>query len=394
MTDIEDRLRADLQAFAQRAQPGSIRPLRAPAPRRKARTARWLAPVAAAVAVVAVVAGVTLASRSMSHRPAPAGALSGVPRYYVTLVQAQVPANSHGHVGDTETANVYDSATGRLLDKVPVPDGAIFPGHSGIAAAADDRLFAINNDGGIFLLRLSANGRSARLQNLPIRRGPLLGLSPALSPDGSELALMAERCGNGGCRFGVQVVPVARPATAKVWLGPRMPVDDLSWSADGQQVMFDVPAGAGTAQYRLLNVASPAGNLLTESRPVNVPAALSTQMALLTPDGRAVVGSTMQVGPGRNVVTGKIVEVSRRTGRLLRVLMVATAPPVTNALSTAGGVHWTTKGDCSVLSMAPSGVRPLVICFERFGWIEGGRFTPLPGWPGTTASHMGWAAAW
>src|SRR6185437_4101407 len=67
MTDLEDRLRAELDDFAQRANPATIRPLQPP-PGRAARQAprrmrRWLAPVAAATAVAAVIAGVTLAVR-------------------------------------------------------------------------------------------------------------------------------------------------------------------------------------------------------------------------------------------------------------------------------------------------------------------------------------------
>src|SRR5215472_8962236 len=68
MTDLEERLRGALSAEAERAQPGMLRPLRAPrAPAAMRRLATrawpgrrwpgWVAPLAAAAAVVAVVAG-------------------------------------------------------------------------------------------------------------------------------------------------------------------------------------------------------------------------------------------------------------------------------------------------------------------------------------------------
>src|SRR5215831_18920187 len=92
MTDLEDRLRAELDAFAQRAKPGVIRPLRPPpgrAPRQApGRMRRWLAPVAAAAAVAAVIAGVTLAVQPAGQNPPTGpGPIAGVLPYYLTLDQ-------------------------------------------------------------------------------------------------------------------------------------------------------------------------------------------------------------------------------------------------------------------------------------------------------------------
>ena len=61
MTDLEERLRRDLKELSQRVGPGSVRPLRDPPARRRARAVRWLAPAAAVAAVLGVVAGVSLA---------------------------------------------------------------------------------------------------------------------------------------------------------------------------------------------------------------------------------------------------------------------------------------------------------------------------------------------
>src|SRR5438876_9569411 len=118
MTDLEDRLRAELDAFAQRAHPGVIRPLRPPpgrAPRQAPRRMRrWLAPVAAAAAVAAVIAGVTLAVPTAGHNPVTGpGPIAGVPPYYLTLDQP-----SKGLVA---TAALRSSATGAVLPRARVP---------------------------------------------------------------------------------------------------------------------------------------------------------------------------------------------------------------------------------------------------------------------------------
>jgi peptide/nickel transport system substrate-binding protein len=79
MTDLEEQLRRDLKDIAERAQPMRIRPLRTPPSRRRNRTVRWLAPVAAAAAVAGLVAGVTVAghaARSSSPTAAVKGAVA------------------------------------------------------------------------------------------------------------------------------------------------------------------------------------------------------------------------------------------------------------------------------------------------------------------------------
>ena len=50
MTDIEHRLRQELKAQAERINLAQLRQLKAPRPRGKSRTRRWLAPVAATAA--------------------------------------------------------------------------------------------------------------------------------------------------------------------------------------------------------------------------------------------------------------------------------------------------------------------------------------------------------
>ena len=52
MTELEERLSRELKEISERAQQGSIRPLREPRARKRPRAVRWLAPVAAAAHLV------------------------------------------------------------------------------------------------------------------------------------------------------------------------------------------------------------------------------------------------------------------------------------------------------------------------------------------------------
>lgn len=66
MTGLEDRLRDELSHLAALAQPETIHPLRDPAPRRRARAARFLAPAGAIAAVAAVAIAVAVIAPSQS----------------------------------------------------------------------------------------------------------------------------------------------------------------------------------------------------------------------------------------------------------------------------------------------------------------------------------------
>ena len=399
MTDIEERLRQDLNKLAERAQPGSIRPLRVPPAGGRSRTVRSLAPVAAAAAVIGLVAGISLASRSARHQSLPAETSAGMPPYYVTLVTTVHPQRAATKTAVTptpvpatitQTAVVRDSATGTVLATVQVPAGGTPPGAGGITAAADDQTFAITNGDGIFLLRITAGGRSAQLRQLPLSPDQYItGVAAALSPDGSRLAIAVEqqRCPASGCSFGIEVLSLATGDQSTWWWSSHGVQQDLSWAGNGKQVMF-LATGVGLAGYRLLDTARPAGSLLTASRPMSFPVPPLYGLALLTPDGRTIITSAARTVPGHDgggTVIAQIVELSARDGRLLRVLHVATArytrqhPAV---LVMAG---------CGVLSLGSAGLHALVQCFN-FGRIQGSQFTPLPGIPSQPSYFDG--AAW
>src|SRR5215470_3083927 len=167
MTDLEDRLRTELAAFAQRADPALIRPLREPAVRARSRVPGWLAPAAAA----AVVLGVAFAGRLAGPGPA-IGPVAGVPRYYLTLDRPW-----SGHVA---RAVVHGSATGAALATARIP---LLGGESpSVTGAADGRTFIIVDNTyeapghgyGVrfYRLRVGPDGRAVRLDTLRMKVWP------------------------------------------------------------------------------------------------------------------------------------------------------------------------------------------------------------------------------
>src|SRR6266536_1672858 len=268
MTDLEDRLRAELAAFAQRADPALIRPLREPAIRARPRVPGWLAPAAAAVAVTVVVMGVAFVGWLAGHRPA-TGPVAGVPRYYLTL---DGPWSGH-----FARAVVHGSATGATLASARIP---LLDGESpSVTGAADGRTFIIVDNTGqapghgygvrFYRLRVGPDGGTVRLSRLPIKVWPLAVDDVAVSPDGSRLAIAEQSCGGSRCRYSqIQVRSLATGAT-KTWRTRAAGAPwNLSWAAGGHQVGFLWESGLHSPPrpqrdgYRLLNVAGPGGDLL------------------------------------------------------------------------------------------------------------------------------------
>jgi hypothetical protein len=410
VTDLEQRLRDELQKISERPDPGSIRPLRVPPARGRRRLARWLTPVAAVAAVLAVIAGVSLAGRMPGQPPASAVAPRGMPPYYVIVQQAASD--------QATTATVRDSRTGEVLTRVRLP--RLQPADSlAISAAADGRTFLITDGHDLFLMRLAADGRAARLAPLAGTR-TLAGPPPAdgfngfpsavLSPDGRTVALEGQSACEGirfslagageyGCRDNtIRLVSLATGAT-RTWStrSSWQPGIWISWDGNSH-VLFSWAAatksGSQPSGYRLLNVAA-AGGGLRSARMLPLPPppvynALSfEQPVFVTPDGRAVIASTFRLaGRGDRLITS-IVKLSARTGRLIRVLREASTDP-------GSFISFQDQG-CSVLALGPEGVHALVECTTTaptvFGRIDDGRFTPLPGMPYLAGPSIA-AAAW
>jgi hypothetical protein len=393
VTELEEQLSRELKELSERAQPGAIRPLREPSTRKRPRAVRWLAPVAAVAAVLAVIAGVSVIGRPAGGGAPPfAPAEQGpMPHYYVTVWQTYA-GTGNGQVIPTY-AVVHDSATGAALATVRVPTLADARGGvqgPSITAAGDDRTFVIMEQSDVprlnlfYRLRVAANGRSARLSRLPVSVPAYLALTDvALSPDGTRLAMDVQHCNakTQSCPYtGIRVVTIATGAVSSWTTRANGAPFNVSW-AGNERVAFEWQAGVRTPPpgqqtgYRLLTLTG-AGPDLMASRPVGSPSAGpdgSVPAALVTADGKVVVTSA----------GAEVIELSARTGQLLRVLY--TSP---------GGGSNGTPG-CEVLSLAPSGIHVLVSC-SAFGRVDGGRFTPLRGFPGPSASGISGqqAAAW
>jgi hypothetical protein len=406
MSTTEDRLRDACRALADAIEAEPVRALPPQATRAalplapaRSRAVRWLAPLAATVTVIAVIAAVTLIGRPAGQQGASARVPAGMPRYYVVLDFDPYPVT---------TAVVHDSVTGRVLAAVRVPaqlDNSYPPV---ITAGDDDSTFVILANetvrghtpaAALFRLRVTAGGRSARLSRLPITFPPQVqGYAAALSPDGSELAIaQTPSCCGTNASDVIQVASMTTGAS-KTWTtqAPSGVTTHLSW-ADNKHLVFlfgqpypvrpTVPAG-----YRELDITAPGSDLLASQPVVSAPPAdpIYTQAEFLTPGGRAVITSTVEHvrGPdGRTTVIARIVELSARTGRLLRVLH-----QVSERATPAESVT-TLDTQCNVLSLDPSGTRALIACFG-FGKLADHRFTPLPGISSPHSLYLTGPNAW
>lgn len=193
------------------------RPARLPRPLRARGWGGWLAPVTAAAVVVAL-AITTVAVREAHTGPmasatasatAGGGAIStagGLPAYYAALDNPEGPAFQDKEITTAVDVIVGDTGTGQRIASLAPPRGQTF---AGLTAAADDRTFALAAESlpveaGIptgaptawYLLRLTPGAvRAATLTKLAIPAQPVgtqvSGI--ALSPDGSELAVMYQR---------------------------------------------------------------------------------------------------------------------------------------------------------------------------------------------------------
>ncbi len=409
MTELEERLRRDLQRVSQRADAGSIRPLRVPSALRRARAVRWLAPVAAVAAVIGVVTGVSLAGRSQGHQPAsvqspippePAGPM---PRFYVTAWQTYAGSNNGRQI--PTFAVVHDSATGAVLATVRVPTLTDAQGDTQgpSITAGDDLTYVIGQGGRYYLMRVAPDGRSATLSRLPLSVPGYLSVSDmALSPDGRRLAMDVQHCTakTESCPYtGVRVVSIATGA-ASMWTtrADGAPFN-VSW-AGNERVAFGWQSGVRTPPpgqqtgYRLLSLAGPGRDLMA-ARAIASPATepnYYVPAALVTADGSMVITSTVQNIPDghrRDTVIARVVELSASTGQLLRVLHTATVRDVIAGLNGPVGQPTTGQLDegCNVLSLGPAGVHVLVDCFG-FGRVDDRRFTPLPGFPSPSSSGI------
>jgi hypothetical protein len=386
MTDLEQRLRDELHRIGERADPGSIRPLRVPPARERSRLARWLAPAAAAVAVIGVITSVSLVG-GPARRP-PADREGRMPPYYV-LVQESFAGSTGGFL---DRAVVRDSVTGRALASIRLPGSGLVA----ISGAADGRTFVITDGNDLFRMRLAADGRSAQLSRLPITVANAFYHSVTLSPDGSTVAFESQSCVLFRCQYSAIQLVSLRTGATRTWSTRALTQLNSIWiSWDGNDHVLFSWASTGAppvrrSGYWLLDVSGPGGSLLAARKlplplplmpGISGPGPLSEpRSAFITHDGSAVITSTFSAaGPSqRPTLVSTVVEQSARTGRVLRVLLRETSV----GWRPIFGAH---RDGCWVYSLGPTGVHALVGCFSPgyiFGRLDNGRFTPLPGFPG------------
>jgi hypothetical protein len=395
MTKLEDRLRSELRAMAQQAQPETLRPLRLP-PARTGWSARswwvaggrpgsprqrWLAAAATVAAIAVIVAAVNIAGRLLPHQVA--GPAAALPRYYLV--------NS----GNGRDVTVRASATGQPLATVTAPAGYRF---SWLAAAADDRRFVMAEVSGsgrhlvtsFLLLRLTAAGRPASWSRLSytVTAGPagLAVTGLAMNPEASMLAMAITPLPFSGSNpAGLsRITEIALPTGAVVrsWTAPgKVQPGELSWVRGGR-LSFMITDGRPLShhppilQLRLLNTASLDGDLLSASSVVRLrQPGSSLSSALVTPDGNEIIAWTYVSRPdpsggGGFLVENSLGEFSMRTGTLQRVLY---GEPSGRTLINSVGPF----------SVDPSGRHLLIQAHNvygafTFGRVDDGRFTLLP----------------
>jgi hypothetical protein len=387
---------------------------------------RALAPLAAAASVITIVTvSLALGSGAAGRQPARRGtvtgaaahqprtpartawseaALASVPPYYVTVFPGVMAATA------SQPAVIRATATGKVAATVAVPSP--YNTFGWVTAADDDRTFVLTAQRWVrgtspaaerlnasaptkfFLLRFDPGTHASHLSALPIRADPgsiwVDGI--ALSPDGTKLAVAADRQGARGGP-GIQLFDLATGSAKEWvwpgngWIGNNKPTGQpLSWAADGRTLAFQLGPRQGTIAVRLLDTATPGGSLRSSSKLAvewdhggvtgprgaviaaasNAPAnSLASFNTLITPDGTKIVCVTTTPS-----AAAQITEFSVRTGQFVRL---PGTQPGSSARLAAQDVLWTNgSGSTLIIQAATTGV------------LSGNQFTPMPGVPQNT----------
>lgn len=238
----------------------------------------------------------------------------------------------------------------------------------------------------LFRLRVAADGRSMQLSPFSIPWHPAGNLrldGVALSPDGTTLAITASGNCNSPqtCFYDVLHIVSLTTGAARTWSMQVTTPDDIydiggvGW-AGNDHVVFD---GIGLSAW-LLNVTGSRGGSLSAARvlPGSDPQGnVLASLPLVTPNGSTMFLTTSNPPSGPKSIE-KIVEISARTGKTIRVLDSTPWIPV-EAVPTS----------CVVYALAATGVHALLGCENVFGRLDNGKFTRLPG---TAAYNQ--SAAW
>ena len=261
MTRIEERLRDALQTSAARVRDDRLRPLPAPEPGAERRARRrqawraWLIPAAAAASIVLVI-GLVLA---VTRHPTPSqqsASQQATPSYFVRIVGK----------GPSNRIEVQSAETGSVIATVspPKPPPGAGVDYEALAAAPDDRTFYVEYQvipgnptaKQIWIFRFSLTS-SGSVTPLTMVKGGLLNNQPggqeswgnlAVSPDGTKLALTVnsqDRLPQFSEGYSDKIIVIdLRTGQRTEWQGglyrsgKQFSIPDVSWTADGQSLVF------------------------------------------------------------------------------------------------------------------------------------------------------------
>jgi len=234
MTDLEERLRHELRAAAERAQPMHLRPLQARRVPGKSGSRRWLAPVAAVAAVAVVVGGLTLSVHELQSGHAP---VVDMPSHRV--IDPPAFAGEVLSSADSAWIKMFSPVTGRVVRSV----AALGTGTgNGFALSPDSR--------SVYLVRVSH--RQIRIERISVATGRrsfvAVGEQPAVSPDGQLLAYATGRLDS---ELAVRNLSSGRTRTVDltklIGSGSSLLGGQVAWLGSGSQVVA-IPSGNIVAQ--------------------------------------------------------------------------------------------------------------------------------------------------
>jgi hypothetical protein len=392
-------------------------------PRRRIRPA-WIAPLAAAAAIILVAGGDVTVHALFGKHGVPRSSAAGTPRPSAFSARASgAPASGtsadydsvppyYVAVANSSQAVVRATWTGATLVRITTNTPVV-----GVAGAADGRTFVLDEQRSImggkvrwvgqpafYLLRLTASGTEESLTRLAVPAVPngtvVSGL--ALSPDGSELAVDADS--DNWPQAGLMKITTYTLATgaSRSWTtngltNPDAPfgftgsgvdgAQSISWAANSRTLAVGVQNSSYTG-VRLLDTDAAGTSLIADSR---LAATLQdhadllrlrnaappdyftscTSDAMLSLDGSAIV-CDYSTSVNKYTTMG-FAEYSTKTGKMDHVL---------------GLVHFTGEAPIGISLYWVNSTGSIAIGTSgsarggRFGVMDGGKFTPLPGLTG------------
>jgi hypothetical protein len=431
MTRTEDRLQDALSTLASQVRDDRLRPLPAPAPEpgrlpgrhpsrhpgRQAGSAwrAWLIPAAAAASVLLVIAVVVAVTRHAAEpKTQQITGQVATPSYFVQWV-------GNGPGSRIEVQSVSTRAVIATVSLPEPPSGDVLD-IGAVAAAPDDRTFYAEytvfspslTTRQIWIFSFSLTGSGSVTRQTMVKGGLITNQPPglqswgdlAVSPDGTKLALTAnstDRALNLSPAYSDKIIVVdLLTGQHTQWqgglfrTGKQFSISDLSWSADGQSLIFlgqwcDLPGPAAScsggsapgayrdAQVWSLSVATRGGALTRGD-------ALTRGHVLLRQSARFPLIAQALGGPGGSDLTVAVPSDRLANGNW-RVLTVEDVSATTGAVlhvdySLSLGAGQSLSPQQVWLAADPSG-QHLLISYGvdrgfTIGWIGHGALHRLP----------------